>query len=139
LSYYYYYEDMDDHSGGGLQSITGGLVDLMKVKIGHQRFFTYVMGQTRIDYALATPRVVTACTNAGYEPFQYRFETDHRVFSMDFDNSVLFGNATPTLASPPSRTLFSQCTKQRTTYDNSRWLYLVQYNWFDRLQKAMSS
>jgi hypothetical protein len=58
---------------------------------------------------------------------------------MDFDNSILFDNATPTLESPPSRTLFSKSTKQRTTYVNSRWLYLVQHNWFDRLQQAMSS
>jgi hypothetical protein len=89
---------------------------------------------------LATPRVVAACTNVGYEPFRYRFKTDHRGFFMDsFDNSVLFGNVTPTLASSPSRTLFSKSTKQRTTYVNSRWLYLVQHNWFDRLQQAMSS
>jgi endonuclease/exonuclease/phosphatase family metal-dependent hydrolase len=106
-------EDFDNHHGGGLRSVTGGLVDLMKVKIGHQRFSTYVMGQTRIDYALATPRVVAACTKAGSEPFRYRFETDHRGFFLDFDNSILFGNnATPTLASPPSRTLFSKSTKQ---------------------------
>jgi hypothetical protein len=58
---------------------------------------------------------------------------------MDFDNLILFGNATPTLASPPSRTLFSKSTKQQTTYVKSRWLYLVQHNWFDRLQQAMSS
>jgi hypothetical protein len=58
---------------------------------------------------------------------------------MDFDNSILFGNATPTLESPPSRTLFSKSTKQRTTYVNSRWLYLVQHNWFERLRQAMSS
>jgi endonuclease/exonuclease/phosphatase family metal-dependent hydrolase len=62
-------EDFDDHHGGGLRSVTGGLVDMMKVKIGHQRFFTYVTGQTTIDYALATPKVVAACTKAGYEPF----------------------------------------------------------------------
>jgi hypothetical protein len=105
-------EDFDDHHGGGLRSVTGGLVDLMKVKIGHQRFSTYVTGQTRIDFALATPIVVAACTKAGYEPFRYRFETDHRGFFMDFDNSILFGNAIPTLESPPSRTLFSKSTKQ---------------------------
>jgi hypothetical protein len=127
-------DDFDDHhAGGGLRSVTGGLVDLMKVKIGHQRFSTYVTGQTRIDYALATPRVVAACTKAGYEPFRYRFETDQRGFFIDFDNSILFGNATPTLESPPSRTLFSKSTKQQTTYVNSRWLYLVQHNWFERL------
>jgi hypothetical protein len=58
-------EHFDEHHGGGLRSVTGGVVDLMN----HQRFSTYVMGQTRIDYALATPRVVAVCTKAGYEPF----------------------------------------------------------------------
>jgi hypothetical protein len=37
-------EDIDNHHGGGLWSVTGGLVDLMKVKIGHQRFSTFVTG-----------------------------------------------------------------------------------------------
>jgi hypothetical protein len=63
-------EDFDDHHGGGLGSVTGCLVDLMKVKIGHQHFSTYVTGQTRINFALAIPRVVAACTKAGYEPFR---------------------------------------------------------------------
>jgi hypothetical protein len=77
-------EDIDDHHGGGLRSVTGGLVGLMKAKTGHQQFSTYVTRQTRINYALATPRVVAACTNAGYEPFRYRFETDHRGFLHGF-------------------------------------------------------
>jgi hypothetical protein len=46
----------------GLRSATMGLIDVMQVKIGHKNFSTHIDGQTRIDFAFATPRVVEACT-----------------------------------------------------------------------------
>jgi hypothetical protein len=57
-----------------------------------------------------------------------------------FDNLILFGSATPILESPPSSALLLKSTKkQPKCYFHSRWLYLVQHNWIDRLQQAMSS
>jgi endonuclease/exonuclease/phosphatase family metal-dependent hydrolase len=75
-------EDLETDSDG-LRSATMGLIDLMQVKIGHKNFSTHIDGQNRIDFVLATPRVVGACIHAGYEPFQHRFETDHRGFTLD--------------------------------------------------------
>jgi hypothetical protein len=86
-------EDLET-GNDGLRSATIGLIDLMHVKIGHQKFSTHIDGQTRIDFVLATPLVAAACTNAGYEPFWHRFETDHRGFFLDLENLVLFGNQT---------------------------------------------
>jgi hypothetical protein len=68
-------EDLETNIDG-LRSVTLGLIDLMQVKIGYKNFSTHINGQTRIDFAFATPRVVEACTHAGYEPFRHRFETD---------------------------------------------------------------
>jgi hypothetical protein len=49
----------------GLGCVTVGLIDLMHVKIGHQKFLTHIEGQSWIDFVFATPRVVEACTHAG--------------------------------------------------------------------------
>jgi hypothetical protein len=92
-------EDLET-GNDGLRSATMGLIDLMHVKIGHQKFSTHIDGQSPIDFVLATPRVVEACTHAGYEPFRHRFETDHPGFFLDLENAVLFGNQTAVIQSP---------------------------------------
>jgi exonuclease III len=84
-------EDLET-GNDGLRSATMGLIDLMQVKIGHQKFSTHIDGRSRIDFVFATPRVVEACTHAGYESFRHRFETDHRGFFLDLETAVLFGN-----------------------------------------------
>jgi endonuclease/exonuclease/phosphatase family metal-dependent hydrolase len=56
-------------SNNGLRSMTMGLIDSIQVKIGHQTFSTHIEGQSRIDFVFAMPRVVEACTHAGYDPF----------------------------------------------------------------------
>jgi hypothetical protein len=76
----------------GLRGATMGLIDLMHVKIGHQKFSTHIDGQSRIDFVFATPR-------AGYEPFWHRFETDHCGFFLDLENAVLFANQTAVIQS----------------------------------------
>jgi endonuclease/exonuclease/phosphatase family metal-dependent hydrolase len=92
-------EDLET-GNDGLHGATMGLIDLMHVKIGHQKFSTHIDGQSRIDFVFATPRVVEACTHAGYEPFLHRFETDHRGFFLDLENAVLFCNQTAVIQSP---------------------------------------
>jgi endonuclease/exonuclease/phosphatase family metal-dependent hydrolase len=39
----------------GLRGAMMGLIDLMRVKIGHQKFSTHIDGQSRIDFVFATP------------------------------------------------------------------------------------
>jgi hypothetical protein len=39
----------------GLRSATIGLIDLVQVKIGHQKFLTHIDGQSWINFVLATP------------------------------------------------------------------------------------
>jgi hypothetical protein len=114
-----------------------GLIDLMHVKIGHQTFSTHIDGQSRIDFVFATPRVVEACTHAGYEPFRHRFETDHHGFFLDIENAVLFGNQTAVIQSPSHPGLTSKSFKHRKTYIASRWKYLRHHKWFERLQTAL--
>jgi hypothetical protein len=129
-------EDLET-SSDGLRGATMGLIDLMQVKIGHKNFSTHIDGLSRIDFVFATPRVVEACTHAGYEPFRHRFETDHRGFFLDLDNAVLFGNQTAVIQSPSQRGLTSKSFKHRKTYIASRWKYLHHHKWFERLQAAL--
>jgi hypothetical protein len=107
------------------------------VKIGFKNFSTHIDGQTRIDFVFVMPRVVEACTHAGYEPFRHRFETDHRGFFLDLDNAVLFGNQTAVIQSPSQRGLTSKSFKHRKTYIASRWKYLNHHKWFERLRAAL--
>jgi hypothetical protein len=45
--------------------------------MGRTNFSTYIRGSTGIDFILASPEVVTACTAAGYDPYNFRFSSDH--------------------------------------------------------------
>jgi hypothetical protein len=90
-----------------------------------------------IDFVFATQGVVKACTHAGYEPFRHRFETDHRGFSLELENAVLFGNQTAVIQSPSRRGLTSKSFKHRKTCIASRWKYLCHHKWFKRLQAAL--
>jgi hypothetical protein len=83
------------------------------------------------------PRVVEACIHAGYEPFRYRFETDHQGFFLDLDNSVLFGNQTAILQSLSHHGLTSKSFQHRKMYIASRWKYLHHHKWFERLRAAL--
>ena len=115
------------------------LVDLMAIKLGTTDFNTHVSGTTRIDYVLVSPRLVASCTQAGYEPFQFRFKGDHRGMYVDFHTASLFGNETPPLAKPAARGVHSRSDRSRTQYIRSKYKYLEDHNWFDRLRDLRSS
>jgi endonuclease/exonuclease/phosphatase family metal-dependent hydrolase len=63
-------EDLETYNDG-LRGATMSLIDLMRVKIGHQKFSTHIDGQSQIDFVFARPGVVEACTHAWYEPFLF--------------------------------------------------------------------
>jgi hypothetical protein len=44
---------------------------------------------------LASPEVVTACTAAGYDPYNFRFSGEHRGMYLDLNTIALLGNETP--------------------------------------------
>jgi exonuclease III len=63
----------------GMETVAqaGRLQDLMATRMGRTNFSTYIRGSTGIDFILASPEVVTACTAAGYDPYNFRFSSDH--------------------------------------------------------------
>ena len=44
---------------------------------------TYMRGHKRLDYVLASPRVLAAARRSGYEEFQHRIHSDHRAYFVD--------------------------------------------------------
>jgi hypothetical protein len=56
---------------------------------------------------------------------------------LDLNNAVLFLNQTAVIQSPSRRGLTSKSFKHRKTYIASRWKYLCNHKWFERLQAAL--
>ena len=112
-----------------------GLLNLMAVRHDSPPPPTYARGRKCLDYGFATPRVTLALTASGYEAFNERFTTDHRSYFFDFDTDLLFGTATPTLASPQQRILNSKNVKQVTGYIKLVYDYLVHCNAFERAER----
>ena len=125
----------------GMYHIAGvcALVDLLRLKIGTTDFNTYVGGSERIDYVLASPRLVSACTSCGYEPVKFRFPGDHRGIFMDFDTNSLFGNSTVPLPPPHSRHIHSRHETNRERYVCAKHAYLLNHQWFERLDALISA
>jgi exonuclease III len=119
----------------GMETVAqaGGLQDLLADRIGRTDFSTYIRGSSRIDYILASPEVVTACTAAGYDPYKFRFSGDHRGMYLDLNTITLFGNDTPGLTPPSKRILQARHRKNRLKYLQAKYEYLTGHNWFERL------
>ena len=93
-----------------------GLLDIMAAHHPEPPPATFARGQKRLDYALASPRVLKALTAAGYEAFGHRIASDHRGYFFDFDTAALFGSDTQALAPRQRRPLSSRNAKQVTAY-----------------------
>ena len=93
------------------------LIDLMASRHSSSPPATYARGRTRLDYALATSHVAKALSKStGYEAFNERFHTDHRVFIFDFDTRLLLGTDTQPMSSPVARILKTSNVAQVTQY-----------------------
>ena len=79
--------------GNGMSRIVSetGLLDLMAAHHSEPPPATYARGHKRLDYALASPRVLLALQSAGYEAFGNRIASDHRGCFFDFNTMTLFG------------------------------------------------
>jgi hypothetical protein len=83
------------------------LQDFLHDRTGFSKIATFIGGRKRIDYVLMSASPANALRLGGYDPPSYRFKGDHRGFFLDFDTTKLFGNTTSKLASPASRSVWS--------------------------------
>ena len=83
---------------------------------GQQFPATYSRGRRCIDYGFATPQVCRSLRQCGFEPFGYRFPSDHRAYFFDFHIGTLFGTDIQPLSKFEPRLLQSTNARQVTAY-----------------------
>jgi exonuclease III len=96
---------------------------------------TYARGSTRVDYILGTEGVAEAVQKCGFEPFYFRFDSDHRAMFVDLDCDKLFGNSTQQLTKPVMRGLHSSNKTQVTQYILRKHELLSSANAFARAER----
>lgn len=74
----------------------------------------------------------------GYEPFQQRIKSDHRGLFLDFNTSILFGNATATLAPLSLRDFTAKCPTNNSKYIIAKHSHLVEQGFFKHLAHLQS-
>jgi endonuclease/exonuclease/phosphatase family metal-dependent hydrolase len=112
------------------------LTDILSIQHPHlQDTATYTRGHKRLDFALGSDRVAMAVQACGYEPFNYRFHSDHRAYFIDLNTELLFGSATQQLSQPSNRILHSNNIKQVTRYIEEKHALLQSCNAFARAEQ----
>jgi hypothetical protein len=104
------------------------LQDVLDDRTGSSKFATFIGGRKRIDYVLMPAGPANALCLGGYESPSYRFKGDYRGFFLDFDTTKLFGNTTPKLASPASRSVRSNDHPTCARFVEAKYKYLSDHN-----------
>ena len=128
-------------SNSGMKKImtNNNLCDLMWKFLQEDEFSTYINGSKRIDYALVDFDIYDCVLNACYEPFKYRNKGDHRTMVLDFDADALFGNPTYNLFTPLQREINSKDTDVVQKYCTSRFEYLNDHKFGERLRQVQQN
>jgi hypothetical protein len=116
-----------------------GLVDILFQRNSHlPEPNMYIRGSTRIDYALISPDLVGAVKSCGYEPFQKLVKSDHRGLYLDFDTSLLFGNATQPLGPAALRNFTAKSPSNNSKYIAAKHAHLTEQGFFAHLDRLQS-
>jgi exonuclease III len=99
---------------------------------------TYIRGQRRLDYALASPRVLESIQSCGYDPFNYRIQSDHRGFFIDFNTLQLFGTSTTALAPLSRRDFQASKPSNVVTYCKAKTDELKKHDFAKRITKLLA-
>jgi exonuclease III len=130
-------DDINKTNSGMSQLATElGLLDLFSARLGTSTVpSTYIRGSTRLDYALISPELLPSVVAAGYEPFSYRIQSDHRAFFIDFNTQSLFGHKPSPMASYSSRDFNSKTPGTIVKYITAKMKELENHNFSARIQR----
>jgi hypothetical protein len=123
----------DDPAGISRIATEFHLIDLMRLQ--HPNLVevaTYARGSKRLDYVLGTAEIANSIENCGYEPFNFRYHTDHRAYFIDLNTKILFGSTIQPLAKFSDRILHSNNIRQVTKYIQTKHKMLTECNAFER-------
>jgi hypothetical protein len=122
----------DDPAGMTSIATECELFDLMKLQHPYlSEVATYTRGHKRLDFILGSPEVAHAIERCGYEPFNYRYHTDHRAYFMDLNTNILFGSTIQPLARFSDHVLHSNNIRQVTKYIQIKHRMLTACNAFE--------
>ena len=96
---------------------------------------TYARGPNRVDYILASNRLLEFVLRQGCEPFNARIFSDHRGIFVDFSYPGFFNLAPNVLVPPCRRNLIYNCPRQIRRYLTLMDKYLVDHNMIERAQQ----
>jgi hypothetical protein len=99
------------------------------------QFATWIDGHTTLDYILVDHSLLSCINACGYESFQQRIQGDHRGMFIDFNTSKLFGAPDTQLAPMAARLLKSSNREHVTQYFETRYDYLENHNFFNKLEQ----
>ena len=109
------------------------LIDLMRLQHPNLvEIATYARGRKRLDYVLGSAEIANSIENCGYEPFNFRYHTDHRAYFIDLNTKILFGTSIQPLAKFSDRILHSNNIRQVTKYIQIKHKMLTACNAFER-------
>ena len=97
---------------------------------------TYILGSERLDYVLATPRILTSIKQTGILPYGEGIHSDHRGIFVDFDTSILFGSQPVQLPAQKVKGIKSKNSKTRRKYIFHLDKYLNDHKVHERLHRA---
>jgi hypothetical protein len=100
---------------------------------------TYARGSKRLDYVLGSAEIANSIENCGYEPFNFRYHTDHRAYFIDLNTNILFGTTIQPLAKFTDRILHSNNIRQVTRYIQEKHKMLKACNAFERGNRLENS
>ena len=96
---------------------------------------TYARGTTRLDFVFCSAPLLPAVEACGIEPFNQHIFSDHRALFVDWDTSLLFGSATPTIVSKAQRRLQTSNAQTRSKYITYLHKYCEDHRITSRLAK----
>ena len=112
------------------------LTDVVHHMHGQQpNFRTYDKGSKVIDYVLVSEEVLDCVVEAGYLPFQFRMESDHRGIFVDVDTAMLFGSLIANLSPLLARDISSKKPHQIAQYFQLLDKYLEDQNFWNNLKR----
>ena len=82
-----------------------GLINIMEHRIGTRLPLTHNSGSNAVDHMWGTCDVIDSVQQAGYAPFQYIGESDHRALIMDIDIKKILDNDLDTVKQRQQRRL----------------------------------
>ena len=116
-----------------------GLINIMEHRIGTRLPLTHRSGSKAVDHMWGTCDVIESVKLAGYAPFEYVGESDHRALVMDIDIKCILDNDLDTVKQRQQRRLKMNAPNRVLKYSEYIEKSWAQHNITKRIEKLSMS